>query len=562
MKDRTFAWLSIVVVVLIGLSIGLTGSTAAQSADSVVAPDGNGDYTSIQSAVSDSVDGDRIEVRPGTYEEDLYLSANVTIIAPNGAIIANTSTIDDGTGVSWQSPLDPQIIGFEFTGWRSAVNTGGPNARGNWEIRNSTIVGGSCAICAPGVEGDWTVANVTIQNAETPVSAYDSSGNWVIRDSTFQQSGEILAFESSGDWEIQNTAIHDATDNGINAGNSTGDWTLTNSIIKDSSSDGLIAENTAGAWAIRDTVIQDTEDGGIEVDEGSGNWVIENTTVEAVGDEGIDLAGSSGQMLIRGSTIRNTGQGEFNNAIRIEDSEGYWTIEDTHIENISGEGIDAYQQPASSQATIENLTVTDTQNHGVNFYESSGDWKLIESQITNSETKGVEASETTGNWSITSTTVETTGENLIGATGATGHWEIHNSKLTTGDEAIDATESVEGNASYNYWGAADGPSGKFSGSGLTAIGNLTVSPFYTDSGMIDTSSAISEDTNASSPEVPTDLEESVRPEQYEAVLDGDDGLNAGNIADAVNEWSANSEVNGVDIGAPELSDLINYWTKN
>ena len=562
MKDRTSLWLCIVVVVLVGLSVGLTGSVAAQSADSVVAPDGSGDYTSIQSAVSDSADGDRIEVRPGTYEEDLYLSTNVTIIAPDGATIANTSTIDDGTGVSWQSPLDPQIVGFEFTDWRSAVNAGGPNARGNWEIRDSTIVGGSCAICAPGVEGDWTVANVTIQNAETPVSAYDSSGNWVIRDSTFQQSGGILAFESSGDWKIQNSAIHDATDNGINAGNSTGDWTLINSNIKDSSSDAFIGENTAGEWTIRNTVIQDAEDVGIEIDGSSGNWLIENTTVEAVGDEGIDLADSSGQMHIRGSTIRNTGQGEFNNAIRIEDSEGDWTIEDTHIENISGEGIDAYQQPASSQATIENLTVANTQNHGVNFYESNGDWKLIESQISNSETKGVEAGETTGNWSIASTTIETTGENLIGASGVTGRWEIHNSKLTTGDEAIDATESVEGNASYNYWGAADGPSGKFNGSGLAAIGNLTVSPFYTDSGMTDTSSAIGEDANSPSSEVPADLEESVSSEQYEAVLNGDDGLNAGNIAGAVNEWSANSEVNGVDIGAPELSELINYWANN
>ena len=41
----------VVVVVLVGLLTVVTGSVAAQQADSVVAPDGSEDYTSIQSAI-------------------------------------------------------------------------------------------------------------------------------------------------------------------------------------------------------------------------------------------------------------------------------------------------------------------------------------------------------------------------------------------------------------------------------------------------------------------------------------------------------------------------------
>ena len=426
----------------------------------------------------------QLQVKSGTYEEDIFIISNVTIVAPNGATIANTSRINDGTGVTWQNPVGPKIVGFTFTDWRQAINADGPDASndGNWEVRDSIIIGGSCAVCAPTTEGEWTLENVTIRDADTAVSAYDNSGDWVIRNSKFRESGEILAFESSGNWVIDGVTIHDATGNGINVGNSSGDWTVSDTVVDGSSSDAVIGENTVGNWTIDNTTIQDAEDVGIEIDDNSGNWLIKNTDINGVGDEGIDMTSSKGDVQITGTTVRNTGGREYNNAIRIEDSVGNWTIRNTTIENISGEGIDAYNQPESSQATIRNLTVRDTQNHGVNFYNSSGDWEVIDSYISSSERVGVEASDTTGDWRITSTTVETTNDSLIGALGAAGSWKIHDSKLLASGKAINANgATTAGNASYNYWGAVDGPSGDFNGSGASAVGNLSIEPYYIDS---------------------------------------------------------------------------------
>ena len=69
----------------------------------------------------------------------------------------------------------------------------------------------------------------------------------------------------------------------------------------------------------------------------------------------------------------------------------------------------------------------------------------------------------------------------------------------------------------------------------------------------------SADTGSDPSEIPAELEGDVTPEQYTAVLDGDDELNAGSISAAINQWATTGKVSGVDIGASELSSLVNYW---
>lgn len=60
-------------------------------------------------------------------------------------------------------------------------------------------------------------------------------------------------------------------------------------------------------------------------------------------------------------------------------------------------------------------------------------------------------------------------------------------------------------------------------------------------------------------EVPAELSGDVTSAQYAAVLGGDETLSARSLAAAINAWSADGTVDGVDIGAFELSKLINYW---
>lgn len=66
-------------------------------------------------------------------------------------------------------------------------------------------------------------------------------------------------------------------------------------------------------------------------------------------------------------------------------------------------------------------------------------------------------------------------------------------------------------------------------------------------------------TGPTNNDVPKELQGDVTSKQYSAVLGNSDTLSASNLANAINGWSANGQVNGVDIGASELSKLINYW---
>ena len=67
------------------------------------------------------------------------------------------------------------------------------------------------------------------------------------------------------------------------------------------------------------------------------------------------------------------------------------------------------------------------------------------------------------------------------------------------------------------------------------------------------------DNNDQPTQVPSELDGEITAEQYTAVLDGGDTLNAGNLSSAVNQWATTGTVNGAEIGAGELSSLVNYW---
>ena len=447
-------------VAVVCLCLAGTGTVAAQSADIVVATDGSGNYTTIQTAIDNAVQNDRIEIRPGTYAESVDVDKDVTIVAPDGATIAPPSGAVSAVAITDAS--EPQLENLTITG----------NNRIGLDARSTT--------------GAWTVTDLQITGVDFGITALSSTGEWVVEETTIANidTRGISADGSDGKWTINSSTIRDVSGIGLDAYRIEA-GVIKNSKITDITQNGIHLDDTGGDWVVENVTVENVGDIGINAGETNATHapVIRDTTVTGTSEEGINIAGSKSDVEITGTTVRNTGPGQFNNAIRIEESVGDWTIKDSTIANISGEGIDAYNQPESSQATIRNLTVTDTQNHGVNFYNSSGDWEIIDSQISDSDRKGVEAGDTTGDWSVTSTTVETTNHTLIGASGAAGDWEVHESELSTSGVAVNATEAVKGNASHNYWGATDGPSGDFNGSGGAAVGNLTVTPYYVDASL-------------------------------------------------------------------------------
>ena len=447
--------------------MAMTGSAAAQSADSVVASDGSGDYTSIQNAVDDASDGDRIEVAPGTYEQHTTVSKDVIIAAQDGAVIANTSTVAaEYSGIQARSAFhiigqaEPTISGFTLTDWKFGIYAG--SSEGSWTARELTINGGETGVAAFQSLGDWTVTQTLLEeNTDEAIGAVNSNGQWTIDNTTIRGAGTAIDTpDSDGDFVIQNTTILDVAD-GIDVERATSAWLIRNTVVRNSSEDPIDANKITGAGTIRGATINQSSEDGIKIEKTSGDWLIESTNITNISDDGIDAYKSQGG-TIQDTTVEYIGGSEIN----LYNTGGDWDIQRLKIRDTGKNGINAAAGNVSSSLAIDNITVHDTNQHGLNLYNSSSQWSVDRSNITRTNLTAVHAVSTNHNWNITESTLSN----------------------GTGD-AVDATGAVEGNVSYNYWGAADGPSGEFCGSGGEIVGSATMYPYYTDSSLTDLSSA-------------------------------------------------------------------------
>jgi pectinesterase len=375
-RARALVLAGLVVVSAVAVGVPALGERAsAQAGGATLVVGGSGSYSSIQSAVDDATDGDTVEVRPGTYAESVTIRKNVTLVAPDGATIANAS-VSSGAGVLVFGPATPTVSGFTLRGWTTGFRAGG--SEGAWTLRDTTIRDTGTAIGAAGTPAAWTVDDVTVVNT-TGLSAFQSSGDWVVRDSTFRGDG-ISADESTGDWTVRDTVVRNDSGEAINAQRSDGRWTVENATLVDNERAVAAGEST-GDWTVRDTVVDNATEG-VFAENSGGNWTVRNVTVGDVGDSGVGATGSTGAWTVENATLRDVG----NEAVAADATAGAWTVRNTTVRN-AGEAVDA--------------------------------------------------------------------------SGAT----------------------VAGDATRNYWGAADGPSGDFSGSGEAAVGNVSVEPFYTDAAL-------------------------------------------------------------------------------
>jgi hypothetical protein len=417
-----------VCVAVVCLYLAGAGTVTAQSADIVVATDGSGDYTSIQNAVQSASDGDRIEVKPGTYNQPVFISKNITLVAPEGATIANTSAVESAAGMRLFDGARPHVSGFTLIDWRWGMTAF--DTTGDWVVQNTTIKNSpSSGIAADGSTGDWGVKNVTIIGDPTAdesegIDADRANGSWEITNSTIRAVSEdgVSPDASSGDWSIRNTTIN-ATRHSADLFETSGDWTITSSVLMSSSDDAVNAVNATGNWEIRNTTINGTDDS-INAYETSGSWIITSSVLMASED-----------------------------AVNAGNTTGNWEIRDTTI----------------------NAT-----EHSVNLFEASGNWTITSSVLMSSRDDRA----------------------AVNAFNATGNWEIRNTILTDGTgRAITAIdEPPQGNASYNYWGASDGPGGDFDGSGGSVVGNVIVTPYYIDSSL----TTLSSEQGSQSSGLPTD----------------------------------------------------------
>lgn len=252
----------------------------------VVAADGSGDTTSIQTAVDRANSGDTIQVESGTYRERVRVGTDVTLTGSDATL--NGSTLPETATGFWLLSGDgiaPEIDSFAVENYQLGVSAA--ETTGNWTLRNTTVNDSSTGVFAASSTGDWAVTNSTFREAQfSGISLRGSTGAPTIRDTLVVDAGNgVFATDAAGDWLADNlTAV--GVDTAIEARESSGDWSVRNSRFEVTDTDdedaasgtAVYAVDTTGAWTVTDTTLTDAPvaeidaTGASPAGDATGNW--------------------------------------------------------------------------------------------------------------------------------------------------------------------------------------------------------------------------------------------------------------------------------------------------
>jgi hypothetical protein len=259
---------------------------------------------------------------------------------------------------------------------------------------------------------------------------------------------------------------------------------------------------------------------------------------------GVWAVGSAGDFRLANLTLRTDG------GVVAAGATGDWTLAGSTVRPARFSGVVAVN--ATGQWAIQNTTIADSPAYGILATNATNAWTLRDSRLDRN-LMGIYAAgagdlpAAGGDWTVRNTTIANSSFDGINATGTTGAWKVTDSRLAgNAGSAIDATgAAIEGDATYNYWGASDGPSGDFDGSGDAAVGNLRVKPYYTDANRTTLSGGST-----------TCIEDAVS---------GTDGtISLTEIQRAIDRWAGGEAVpdtGGETISLSRIQSLIDAWAE-
>lgn len=217
----------IVLSVLIAFHLMTAGSAAAVSISVNNSTGQVANFTSIQAAVDAANPGDEIIVKPGTYEENVKVTKNVSIVSESGnfsdTLVRAADDSDDIFGI-WANGVS--IKGFSIEGSGSA----GIHFFGviDCSIENNELSNNSCGIdlymmsssntlnnneisdSLTGISlgGSWdnNLSNNLISNCSNGISLFDSANNKLENNTVSKNiEGISLTGESNGNTFVNNT---------------------------------------------------------------------------------------------------------------------------------------------------------------------------------------------------------------------------------------------------------------------------------------------------------------------------------------------------------------------
>lgn len=390
----------------------------------------------------------------------------------------------DGTVVSETAP-EPHGIGYNAT--LSQNSTTGqvqvsiprnPAVNDSWHVQYTVRTDGSTEDIVKSVENDPTSEqfSVTIDAGKLPKGNYTHSFE-IAKSNTSLGADRIIVIFAVDDLRIDSEVQTVLT---VDADGAAGNYTAIEPAVNNASAGDRI-EVEPGTY--RELV---TVDKNVTLVAPSGATLAAPTTVPS---DSHSLSVTTGTApTIRGFGFNGTSFGNDSAAIKINGS-ATPVIENITIHPLSSTATGSYRAGIDARETTGAWEVQNSMVHGaghasltgVSAASSSGNWLITGTQLTNTS-QGVDAHATSGDWQIQTSTIADTNGNGIVAASTTGAWSIRETTLinstASGLSADDA--ELRGDATYNYWGTADGPSGAFNGSGDAVTGNVTVTPYYSD----------------------------------------------------------------------------------
>ena len=371
-----------------------------------VCKSGGCDYTTIQAAVNAACPGGTVEVRGGTYRENVVVNKTLTLRGVDTLPVVGEGggmPVVDGGGSG--SAITITADGCSIEGFVARNSGGAWPCAGIYVTSNGNTISGNTAIgnkwdgiSLNGCSGNKILGNVLTDNTASGIYIRNSTNN-TITENTASSNGHNgiklwpssdnnlicsnnasdniawgISFVSSSNNNIDGNTVSGNGNDGICLESSTGN-TISGNAATDNSQFGIYISSSSSN-TISGNIASDNENG-IRLDSSDGNTISGNTAIS--NDYGILLqSASNSNMLSENTVTSNVGCGIY---ILLDSDEN--TISNNTATN-NNYGISIF---SSSNNNISDNTATSNICSGISLMSSSGN--VIESNTATDNSCGV-----------------------------------------------------------------------------------------------------------------------------------------------------------------------------
>ncbi|MEA1994275.1 MAG: right-handed parallel beta-helix repeat-containing protein, partial [Euryarchaeota archaeon] len=244
-----------------------------------------GDYSTISDAITNANPNDTIYVHAGTYNENLTIGKNLSLIGDGAAV----TTIDGGGSyVITVNGAVVNISGFTITNGGEGIYYNGASGT----IENNTVTENDDIGIECSYNSNPTITNNAITRNETyGIECYTNSSPTITNNTITQNEGSGIYNSNLSNPTITNNTITGNDNRGIY--NTSSSPIITNNIIAGNDSDGVINQYAGSSPIITNNTITGNLDDGVRNIDSSSPTITNNIVASNVQDGIEDEQGSA-----------------------------------------------------------------------------------------------------------------------------------------------------------------------------------------------------------------------------------------------------------------------------